>query len=414
MKFVLMTLPSLPAQRDERARLRPIGRSNPHYQAMLEELTELAQIADQMGFWGFSFAEHHFHSEGSEMNVAPNLLMLYLADRTQRLKFGPVGYVIPGWDPIRLAEEIAVVDHMTKGRVFAGFARGYQDRWLNVLGQKYHVQGSPMDGSSIDAHNRAVFDELVEVIKLAWTEESFTFKGQYYQVPYPYEGIQRWPLGKIWTARYGAPGEVDEDGTVKRICVVPKPYQLPHPPLFQAFSASESTVRWAAKHESTPVIIKSDPEGFRHLCEVYREEAAAHGRMLPLGQNVGAARGIFLGSSYEEGHDEFMQRQGIGWPLIFGAFGFYEAFRLPGETGPVPRTAERVIEAGYALIGTPDQVRRRVNDLIENANPEYFFWICDQGTAPRDVMRRQLDLSARIIEEFGEPAPSVEAAQAPA
>lgn len=408
MKFVLFTLPALPSNREERLSYRPIGRSNPHYQAMLSELTDLAQLAEQAGFWGFGFAEHHFHSEGDEMNVAPTLLMLYLADRTDRIRFGPIGFVVPGWDPIRLAEEIAVVDHMTRGRIFVGLARGYQDRWLNVLGQKFHVTGTPMDGSSIDARNREVFNELFDVIKLAWMEESFTFDGQYYQVPFPREGITRWPMGKVWTARYGAPGEVDEDGTVKRICVVPKPYQQPHPPLFQAFSASESTVRWAAEHSSTPVIIKSDREGFRHLGEVYRDVAAQHGRQLALGEGLAAARGIFLGDTYDEAREQFMAIQGVGWPLIFGAFGFYEAFRLPGETGPVPRTAERLIETNYALIGTRDQVRRQIEDLIENVNPEYLFWICDQGVAPRDVTRRQVELLAPIVEEFGIPAPPIE------
>src|SRR4051794_13037417 len=93
---------------------------------------------------------------------------------------------------IRCAEELAVLDHLTKGRIYAGFARGYQDRWVNVLGQQYHVTGAPMDGSSIDNHNRSVYEETLKVIKKAWTEESFEYDGEYYNVPYPYsEGITR-------------------------------------------------------------------------------------------------------------------------------------------------------------------------------------------------------------------------------
>ena len=64
--------------------------------------------------------------------------LLIYADLAARTKFSPLGLVLPSWDPIRAAEELAVLDHLTRGRIYAGFARGYQDRWINVLGQQYH------------------------------------------------------------------------------------------------------------------------------------------------------------------------------------------------------------------------------------------------------------------------------------
>ena len=89
-----------------------------------------------------------------------------------------------------------------------------------------------MDGSAIDNHNRKVYEETLKVIKKAWTEEAWDYNGEYYKVPFPYEdGIQRWPVAE-WTRTYGAPGEVDDKGVVRKICVVPRPYQDPHPPLF--------------------------------------------------------------------------------------------------------------------------------------------------------------------------------------
>ena len=114
---------------------------------MLDELREIAQFADDVGFDVMATTEHHFHSEGYETSVAPLLLYADLAARTKRIKFAPLGLVLPAWDPIRAAEELAVLDQLTKGRIYAGFARGYQDRWVNVLGQQYHVTGAPMDGS---------------------------------------------------------------------------------------------------------------------------------------------------------------------------------------------------------------------------------------------------------------------------
>ena len=192
MKFMLFVLPTVPGTLDDRKRLRPIGRNNERYQQMLDEIRKLAVFADDAGFDVFATTEHHFHSEGYETSVAPLLLYADLAARTKRIKFSPLGLVLPSWDPIRAAEELAVLDHLTKGRVYAGFARGYQDRWVNVLGQQYHVTGAPMDGSAIDKHNRTVYEETLKVIKKAWTEEAWDYDGEYYKVPFPYkEGIRR-------------------------------------------------------------------------------------------------------------------------------------------------------------------------------------------------------------------------------
>ena len=126
MKFDLMVLPTVPGTLEERAQLRPIGRNNERYQLMLEEVRQIAILADEMGIDAFSTTEHHFHSEGFEASVAPLLLYADLAARTKRIKFAPLGLVLPGWDPLRCAEELAILDHLTKGRVIAGFARGYQ------------------------------------------------------------------------------------------------------------------------------------------------------------------------------------------------------------------------------------------------------------------------------------------------
>jgi alkanesulfonate monooxygenase SsuD/methylene tetrahydromethanopterin reductase-like flavin-dependent oxidoreductase (luciferase family) len=300
MKFMLFVLPTVPATFEERRNLRPIGRNNERYQQMLEELRKLVVLAEQAGFDVFSTTEHHFHSEGYEASVAPLLLYTDLAARTERIKFASLGLVLPAWDPLRVAEEIAVLDHLTKGRFYAGFARGYQDRWVNVLGQQYHATGAPMDGSAIDQHNREVYEEVLEIIRKAWTEDTITYNGKYYQIPYPYEeGIQRWPAAE-WTRQYGAPGEVDAQGVVRKISVIPKPYQQPHPPLFQPFSVSENTIRYTARSSIVPWILVSNPPDFQRLCQVYQEVAQASGRSLKLGESVGAFRAVHFGKTEAE------------------------------------------------------------------------------------------------------------------
>src|SRR5207253_755840 len=295
MKFMLFILPTVPGTLEDRKRLRPIGRNTERYQQMLDEMRKLAVLADDAGFDVFATTEHHFHSEGYETSVAPLLLYADLAARTRRIKFARLGLVLPAWDPIRAAEELAVLDQLTKGRLYAGFARGYQDRWVNVLGQQYHVTGAPMDGSAIDQHNRRVYEEAVQVIKKAWTEETFDFNGQYYKVPFPYaEGIRRWPVAE-WTRQYGAPGEIDDQGVIRKICVVPRPYQEPHPPMFQPFSVSETTIRYTAQAGIVPWILVAYPPEFRRLCQVYQQVGEAGGRKLRLGESVGAFRAVHFG-----------------------------------------------------------------------------------------------------------------------
>ena len=409
MKFMLFVLPTVPATLEERKHLRPIGRNNERYQQMLDELRKLAIFADEAGFDVFATTEHHLHSEGYETSVAPLLLYADLAARTKRIKFSPLGLVLPSWDPVRVAEELAVLDHLTKGRLYAGFARGYQDRWVNVLGQQYHVTGAPMDGSSIDNHNRRVYEEALKVIKKAWTEDAWEYNGEYYKVPFPYEeGIRRWPVAE-WTRTYGAPGEVDKEGVVRKICVVPKPYQDPHPPMFQPFSVSENTIRYTARSGVVPWILVSYPPDFLRLCRLYREVAAESGRDLRLGESVGAFRSVHFGRTEEEAVALFRDTNYAGFYHYFNGFGFAEAFRLPedAEKYPPPAmlpqcewTVERYRKAKYALAGTVDQVKSEIEQLATlhgEGDLEWFGWFFDQGFMSWEDEMRQIELFAEHI-----------------
>jgi alkanesulfonate monooxygenase SsuD/methylene tetrahydromethanopterin reductase-like flavin-dependent oxidoreductase (luciferase family) len=414
MKFMLFVLPTVPGTLADRERLRPIGRNNERYQQMLDELRKIAILADDAGFDVMTTTEHHFHSEGYEASVAPLLLYADLAARTKRIKFSPLGLVLPAWDPLRAAEELAVLDHLTKGRIFAGFARGYQDRWVNVMGQQYHATGAPMDGSSIDNHNRSVYEEMVQIIKKAWTEDTVTFDGKYYKIPYPYEeGITRWPAAP-WTRKYGAPGEVDENGVVRKICVIPKPYQQPHPPLFQPFSVSESTIRYTAKGGIVPWILVSYPAEFRRLCEVYQQVGNEEGRNLGLGQGVGAFRAVHFGATEQEAVDLLRDTNYAGFQAYFGGFGFWEAFRTPEDLEKYPATptytplpteewtVDRMRKVKYALAGTPSQVRAEIDQLHKvhggaNGELEWFGWFFDQGFMSWDETQRQFEFFAKEI-----------------
>jgi Luciferase-like monooxygenase len=102
------------------------GKRTDLYQRMLAELTEQIVYMDGQGYYGCGTTEHHFHIEGEEVSTNPVMLNVYFGSRTKNMKFGQLGNVLPSLNPVNLAENIAICSQMLQGRVFAGFARGYQ------------------------------------------------------------------------------------------------------------------------------------------------------------------------------------------------------------------------------------------------------------------------------------------------
>ncbi len=387
MKFMLHLNPVVPASPDERERLRPIAHRTEKIQQMLQEMVELAQMAEELGFEIVTYSEHHFYTEGMEAGATPTPHLLNLLLKTKRIKVGPLGFVLPTWDPIRLAEDVAWADQISQGRVIVGLARGVFPRWVNVLGQQYETRPGVL-GPEAEQHNREVFEELFKVVKLSWADEPFSFDGKYYRVPNPAEGIEWLPHRA--TARYGAPGELDENGRLRRISPVPKPFQKPHPPLFQALTTAEETIRWAARESVTPVIFLPFPEQAIKGAQFYRDEAAKVGRTLDLGQNIGLARLLYIGDSYAEAME--MARAGS----IFLFRNFHSKFYPQ-----IPETVEPLVEAGMVFAGTVDGIRQRLAEVQQKLNPEYFLWVCDQGYLPLDQVKRQTELfGTKVMPEF--------------
>jgi len=121
MKFVALSLPAIPASPEERQQLRPIGHRTDKWQQMIDENVALAQMLDDYGWEAYAFPEHELHTEGFEIGFSTALGM-HLLDQTKRLKVGPIGYVLPTWNPVRLAVETAWLDQLSKGRTIVGFA----------------------------------------------------------------------------------------------------------------------------------------------------------------------------------------------------------------------------------------------------------------------------------------------------
>lgn len=394
MKFMLFMLPTIPATYAERERMRPIGRNVERTQQMIDEVREIAERADRLGLDAVALTEHHFHSEGLELSPAPLPFLVDLAARTEQIKLATLIMALPTWDPIRLAEEIATLDHLTKGRFIAGLGRGYQDRWVKILGQKYGVAGATSDDTTDDRHNRDVFEEFYAIMKAAWTNDAFSYDGRYYQVPVPFdEGITRWPVAENWTAKYGAPGELDAQGHVRKISVVPKPYTQPYPEIWQALSGGTDTIDWCAR-EGITLWSLAAASSIGGVARAYQEASVKHGMQRAVGERFGAFRMVYLGESYDEAFERGAQALGDAFVRYFSGFGFFESFRRPGEVGDVPISFERMVEARFAIVGTVAQVREQIAELRDDFNPEWFGWYFDQGLMPQAELLAQLETFA--------------------
>ena len=149
--------------------------SDEHLNTIYDRATAVAQLMDRVGYDSFWMAEHHFQREGNECIGNLLLLYLHLSHLTENLKFGCGFNITPMWHPLRLAEDFATVDLLTKGRVIFGVGRGYHSREVDTY-------GAPSTNTDSDA-NRDLFEEQVEVILKAFNNDTSSHHVQYYAIP---------------------------------------------------------------------------------------------------------------------------------------------------------------------------------------------------------------------------------------
>jgi alkanesulfonate monooxygenase SsuD/methylene tetrahydromethanopterin reductase-like flavin-dependent oxidoreductase (luciferase family) len=354
------------------------GMRGDYYQRMLGELSEQIRLADALGYDSVSFTEHHFHIEGFELSNNPVLLDLYFAMQTKRIRVGQLGIVLPASNPIRVAEDIAMLDHMTGGRACAGFARGYQRRWVDVMAQQTHgIHGAlPHQHDAIDDANRAAFEECFQIIKKCWTEPMLVHQGKYWKIP---PGETPWTLDT--TAKYGAGVE---NGILKSVGVIPKPLQKPHPPLFQPFASSESTIRWCAKEGVTPILPAMHDSHADRLFDVYAEVS---GR--PRGQGMGLLRDTIIADTEAEAIRLWQDSGVFSGRAWFEPFGFRKGIADP-KTGAYP-SLEEALELGYALVGTVDTVTRRLEKIRRHVPVDWLFCYTYNSLVPHKVLMKSIE-----------------------
>ena len=402
VKPILQTYPVIHAKdEDERERLRPIGRNKARYQETLEGWNEVIIAADNLNFWGVATIEHHFWSEGYEVGPAPAIMDAYWAAITKNVRVGQLGYVMSIQNPIRVAEETAIIDHLTKGRSFVGFARGYQSRWTNVFGQHYgttstkspsaamnnktavgagfaqkglHVSQKDIDN---DKHNREVFEEQIEIVLKAWTQDSMNHKGKIWQIPYPGDtGVADWQLAHTGvTQRFGALDEVDENNNVVNISVCPAPYQDPHPPVFVSGSGSPETIDYAARMGFIPTYF-TNIDTAAPLGHQYAAAAKAAGFGWKPGQNQNIVRWLQIAESEQAAIDAVMAHDFDIWKNFYAAMGR----RKLDEKDVIGS----MLDSGLYCIGTAESVRDQLAEQWKQMPAEFITLIYHYAQMPKD------------------------------
>ena len=226
-----------------------------------ETINQIRQgiLAEELGFHYWFLTEHHFQPEGAEYSPNPLMTEMAIAARTKRIRLGQLANILAWHHPVRLAEQAALLDVVSGGRLEFGIGRGYQSRETEVL-------GGPMGATVQDQErNRVYFEEAYAILLKAWTEPSFSYAGEFFTIPPTYTKWHHsqtmayfeqpetgWELSRVLDV--GEPDPVPNPmpvmgstTTLREISVFPQPLQKPYPQIWQPV-ASERSIRWAARH----------------------------------------------------------------------------------------------------------------------------------------------------------------------
>jgi len=309
--------------------------SNEELAGALYKAEKYAQTMDRLGFNTFWMAEHHFQPEGTE--CIPNLLMMamHLCGITKNIRIGCGFNVVPMWHPLRLAEDYATADILTRGRTVFGVARGYHTREVETF-------GSPLIDQ--DA-NRAMFEEGCDLVFKAFNEKKFSHKGRFWTCPpeVPYRGY-----------------------TLKEITLVPRPLRLPVECWQPIQSGSDRAFDFMAKHGICGVIGGGSAEGGavqRHI-DGFRAAYKRRGIDLVPGERMSIGFQFHISSSREQA----MKEAAVYYEENMKMFGELRLVRAITEEqmaamrnpALVPGTKlpriEDAVKAGGFLAGTPDDI----------------------------------------------------------
>ncbi len=335
---------------------------------LYENYLEQIEFTDEAGWDGVILNEHHFSAYA--MDPSPPVLASHIAARTEHLDLSFLGNVVPiRGNPIRLAEELAVIDTISGGRVIGGFARGIGIEYL-----AYNEHRGPI-GPGEDV-SRDMFEEAIALIHKAWTaEEPFDWDGEFWE----YENVYIWP----------------------------KPYQQPRPRTWMP-ATSEPSIRIAAKH-GLSLAQRGELEVAKQGYETYSRIAEEEFGWTPDEENYIWLNGIFVGEDGEAARESIKQHINYHWEYLFGGVHRGAAARNAGAERYDPEAHRELIDehahqfldydADEAvegmLVGEPETIVAEIERLYEDScGFGHLAGTFQHGDAPQEKTMRSLELFA--------------------
>lgn len=304
--------------------------------------------AEALGFDSVWVNEHHFHQYGGMVPALP-VMLAARAERTSKVRLGTSVVCLPLHHPLQVAEELAMVDLMSGGRLEVGFGRGFVVHDYEVLGVPYH-----------DAQAR-LFDELQVVLK-AWSGERFSHAGPYFTV----NGLEVWP----------------------------RPEQRPHPPVWIACSGTPSSFEWAGSNGYkllTIGYIRPVPAlaGLTHLYREAREAAGSGPPIIATHYHVAVA-------------EDRQEARRIAESALAEHVRLNRESRMlskaDGALGPAePVSIEQLVDEGRLIAGDPDDCARTLRWVADQTGCTETHCLFQFGDITFPVAQRSMELFATEV-----------------
>jgi alkanesulfonate monooxygenase SsuD/methylene tetrahydromethanopterin reductase-like flavin-dependent oxidoreductase (luciferase family) len=315
------------------------------------ERLRMLELADEAGFYCYHLAEHH----ATELSTvpSPNLFLSAVAQRTRRIRLGPLSYILPIYDPIRLMEEICMLDQLSGGRLELGLSRGSTGE---------HIEDDPDKA-------RAMFNEALDILLMGLSTGEVDYHGEFF--------------------------------TYKHVLTRLRTVQRPYPPLWYPTSNMESIPWVAAQGISAAFSVSLAPsfEVTASMIQRYRAEYDAH-RTDPDRLNGHVERPNYGFSLHVHVAETDAQARAQAQPA-YEKFMHNFTYRYV-RRGQPNRYADRAdfasqLERGRLLVGSPATVREQLGSYLQKSGANYFIGSFAFGSLPIEQVLSSVDLFAREV-----------------
>jgi alkanesulfonate monooxygenase SsuD/methylene tetrahydromethanopterin reductase-like flavin-dependent oxidoreductase (luciferase family) len=362
------------------------------YGEMIAEVRELAQVCEAAGFTTFWLPEHHFSVWGRELLGNPLMMAADIAARTERIRVGLAAAIITFWHPLRLAEDLALLDQLSGGRLELGVGRG-----------NYGLEASNLNPAA-DPNNRAanvkVFLETLEVVRKALSEDRFAHRGDLFSFPAP--GFRADKAHTVKDSNY-----IDlATGELVRLTTYPRPKQRPMPPLWQVVSEDYDSIRFCARNDMGIIMWRPTVKETRRRLDAYLEAWAATGRPMVTAPRAALVRDTFVAESAAEARR--LAGKTVMDALNFANWRGARIFLDPDERLSADEEGRLGKELTFdfvneraLLFGSPDEVLAKLIALYEETGiSQIIFKSCWPGLPHAHTLQSMELLTREVLPRF--------------